>query len=250
MKPIRLVIAERRTLFRQGLAALLSADPDFVVVGEAADADEARRVCARVLPDLILLDAALPNGDEVDGLAAIAGLRVCCPRASLIVIGEAGDTPESGRRVASDRAETAAQTERRHALQLGAAAYVRPTVDYTELLRSLRAIGAADRAQEDTFNEAAGRENAGGEITGEARIHLTEREQAVIGLIAQGLCNKEIAHRLGISTQTVKNHVSHLLEKLALADRTQLAVYAITTPAALAEGDLPIGFAETRGPLP
>jgi DNA-binding NarL/FixJ family response regulator len=223
MKPVRLVIAEGRTLFRQGLAALLRAEADFVV-SEAGDAAEARRVCLRVQPDLILLDAALPDGAGHDGLAVTASLRVHCPQAAIVVIGEAEGA-------AAPAAESREEWERRRALQAGAAAYLRPTVDQAELFRTLR-TAAAVRGGDDSLSSLSPAEIAPGdaaspETGADGKPVITERERAVIALLAQGLCNKEIAHRLGISTQTVKNHVSHLLEKLALADRTQLAVYAI-----------------------
>ncbi|HZO89852.1 MAG TPA: response regulator transcription factor [Chthonomonadaceae bacterium] len=230
MAKVRVVIAEGRTLFRQGLAALLNAEADFQVVGEAADADAARRVCIHAMPDLILLASALLEDREEDSLSVIAGLRVCCPTATIVVLGEAGA-------LAAEEAEPeAAQAERRRALRLGAAAYLHVQLDRAELLRALRAVAAA-RGGADVEGDAAPPEDSAAGCTspGEAGPNgkstpaaaITERERAVISLIAQGLCNKEIAHRLGISIQTVKNHVSHLLEKLALADRTQLAVYAL-----------------------
>jgi DNA-binding NarL/FixJ family response regulator len=228
MQRIRLVIAEARTLFRQGLAALLAAEPDFDIVGEAGDTDEVRRVCSRVHPDLILLDAALPDPATPDGLAIISGLRVLCPQAAIVVLGEAGSGGSSGLVLPESETDTAAQAERRRALQLGAAACLQPSIDHEELIRALRTALTAQHCQDSAEEEVADAESAeAGHRRREGRQSITVREKAVIGLVAQGLCNKEIAHRLGIRTQTVKNHVSHLLEKLALADRTQLALYAL-----------------------
>src|SRR5437588_686435 len=119
------------------------------------------------------------------------------------------------------------RAERAHVLGQGATAYLPARADAGELLRLLAAVAETHGCRDD---DARAQADAGaparqGAAGGSSRI--TEREQTIIVMIAQGRCNKEVAHRLGISTQTVKNHVSRLLEKLALADRTQLAVYAI-----------------------
>lgn len=232
MPKIRLVIAEGRTLFRQGLAALLHTEADFVVVGEAADAEEARRVCTHARPDLILLSAGLPDAREEGTPAVLPRLRVCCPEAALVVLGKMENLEAQG-----DAAQcAAAQAERRRALGSGADAYLHIGLDREELLRTLRAIVAAHLCPDNEAHASRTAEATASSFShaDESGLHegvpksaITERERSILTLIAQGLCNKEIAHRLGISTQTVKNHVSHLLEKLALADRTQLAVYAL-----------------------
>ncbi|HZT40665.1 MAG TPA: response regulator transcription factor [Chthonomonadaceae bacterium] len=220
MKPIRLVIAEARTLFRQGLVALLASEADLEIVGEAGHADEARRLCTRVQPDVILLDAALPHGEETDGLAAIAGLRVCCPHAAILVIGEAGEANLPGQLLSEEQMRAAAQAERQRALSLGAAGYARSTIDGSELARLIHTL----------VSEAAGEPAPEDHAGCRKRPLITERDQAVIELIAQGLSYKEIASRLGISLQTVKTHVGNMLKRLELADRIQLALYALTHP--------------------
>jgi DNA-binding NarL/FixJ family response regulator len=217
MATVRVLVAAGRTLFRQGLVALIASHVEFHVVSEAADGVEARRLTARELPDLILLDSELPNADGP--CAIVTCLRAMAPRAAIVVLGEADKLAGS-----EAEAESALRAERSAALSQGAVAFLPARADSSELLRLLIAA-AATRACTDDEGDAAAPLGVAERNGGRRRI--TEREQSIIAMIAQGLCNKEVAHRLGISTQTVKNHVSRLLEKLALADRTQLAVYAI-----------------------
>jgi DNA-binding NarL/FixJ family response regulator len=202
---IRLVVVEQRTLFRQALVALLKGEPDMEIVGEAAGADEARLLCLRTAPDAILLDESLLCPEIEQELNLFSRLTAAAPAAALVVMGRAGDTTDL----------STATVERARTLQEGATAYVCATIDHAELARCIR------NAVQHHRHEAPALPISSNEM------HVTERERAVAALIATGLCNKEIAQRLGISTQTVKNHVSHVLEKLALADRTQLAVYAL-----------------------
>ena len=205
--PATIALLERRTLFRQGLAALLHATSDFTVVGEAASVDEARLLCTREQPEIVLLDACLDRCRDSSMPSLLSTLLVCCPQAPIVVLGRAGDTEEM----------EMAEEERAGALQAGATAYVCTTVESDEFLRTLRhaietrTVSASTRAAPRTIATS--------------KHPMTERERAVAALLAQGLCNKEIAQRLGISTQTAKNHISHLLEKLSLADRTQLALF-------------------------
>jgi DNA-binding NarL/FixJ family response regulator len=220
MQNTRVLVAAGRALFRQGLAALIGAAVGFAVVGEAADADEARRLAVRERPELIVLDTELPCVDG--GCDLIACLRAVCERSAIVVLGEADRAANS-----EEEGESALRAEREHALLQGATAYLPARADAGELLRLLTTLAAtlACAVAEPGAQAEGGTQARQAAVNGSGRI--TEREQTIIVLIAQGLCNKEVAHRLGISTQTVKNHVSRLLEKLALADRTQLAVYAV-----------------------
>jgi DNA-binding NarL/FixJ family response regulator len=220
MVQTRIVVAAARTLFRQGLVALIAARPEFAIVGEAAGADEARRLAVREQPDLFVLDSEIQQGDSASDV--VAGLRASCPRVAIVVIGEADLTADS-----EAEADSALRSERARVLQQGAVAYLPARADSSELLRLLTAAAAAIGCNESGEGDAAETGPLPQMVHGSGRHKITEREQAIIAMVAQGMCNKEVAHRLGIGTQTVKNHVSHLLEKLALADRTQLAVYAV-----------------------
>jgi len=223
-------VAAGRTLFRQGLAALIAGADGLALAGEAADADEARRVAARELPDLIVLDAELPCHEG--GCDVVACLRATCGHTAIVVLGEADRAAAS-----EEQAESALREERAHALRQGAAAYLPARADAGELVRLLYTLAAgtlcADSAAADPNSDGAGERapdaiaGSRADAAGPGRHRITDRERAIVVMIAQGLCNKEIAHRLAISTQTVKNHISRLLEKLELADRTQLAVYGV-----------------------
>ena len=216
MQHIRLVIADGRTLFRQGLVALLSAESGFIIVAEASDEDALRHACSRLLPDVVVLDAGLPCGRGRDALTITTGLRAISPGTAIIILSEAGSSMAQGQPMSEKAAQGAADAECKRALGLGASACLRPTVDAGELIRSIR---SAVRSSE-------GHHFVQTHVVHDSHVP-TEREAEILALIAQGLCNKEIAQRLNIHTQTVKNHVSHLLEKLDLADRLQLAVYAL-----------------------
>ena len=221
MEIATVLIAAERTLFRQGLVALIASWPGFAPVGEAADAYEARRISDREQPDLVVLDSELQRAEGACDL--VACLRAGNPSTAIVVIGEADLAAGS-----EAEAESALRAERARVLSQGAIAYLPARADSRELLRLLTAVAATRACKE---GDGAGSVDGHAKPTpgphASVRRRITERERSIIAMIAQGLCNKEVAHRLGIGTQTVKNHVSHLLEKLALADRTQLAVYAV-----------------------
>jgi two-component system nitrate/nitrite response regulator NarL len=212
------VIADSRTLFRQGLAALLVAG-GVEVVGEAADGDDLLRACRHCKPHVIVLAANMlqPSGEP----NAIEQARACCPEASVLVIGEAGAAPIWD---GDSTLEAREREERAAALARGADAYLSASVENGVLLRAVRWLADGDGEEAHTSDDAELRLLV--PLTG-MTCAVTDRERAILALISHGMSNKEIAHRLGIHTQTVKNHVSHLLEKLAFADRTQLAVYAV-----------------------
>lgn len=194
MTMMRMVLAEERTLFRQGLAALLTVEPDIEIVGEASDVDSARMVCKRTQPDIALLSARLVMTENSPSLCE--GLRVYCPNTSIVVLRD---------HHRNDEAKLSA-TFTNHLPTIAA------DRDHHAFIRAIRAIFTGEEHPP---------------MAAPSRHTITEREQEIIGMLAHGLSNKEIAQRLALSTQTVKNHVSRLLEKLALADRTQLAVYAL-----------------------
>ncbi len=219
--PIRILVVDDHTLFRRGLIALLGAQPEFKVVGEAGDAGEAQRRAAELQPDVLLLDNHLPG---VNGVDALQGLREVAPRAKVLML-----------TVSEDGATLAA------ALQRGASGYLLKTVD-SDVLAS--AIVRAVRGESTISPEMTGKlVTAFQALQGTAPVPvaptvaqdpvqgLSPRERQILAEIARGASNKEIARTLDIAEATVKIHVQHILRKLNLTSRVQAAVYAAGRPA-------------------
>ena len=214
--PIRVLVVDDHTLFRRGLTALLGGDARFAVVGEAGDAGEAQRRAASLQPDVILLDNHLPG---VNGVDALAGLREVAPLARVLML-----------TVSEDERDLAAQCCG------GAHGYLLKTAD-SDMLAS--AIERTMRGESTISPEMTGKlvnafqalrtdtEPAAPAAADVDPIHsLSPREHEILGHIARGASNKEIARALDIAETTVKIHVQHILRKLKLSSRVQAAVYA------------------------
>lgn len=205
---IRVLLADDHGMVREGLKIYLETEDDIAVVGEAAEGAAAAELAAKLKPDVILMDLVMPGIDGVEGtkqcLAASPGSKV-------IVL---TSKPDDGLVLPAIRA--------------GALSYLLKDISAAELAAAIRCAAAG----KPTLHPMAAacimqelnsplRQSAAG--SGE----ISPREMEVLGLIGEGLTNREIGARLFISERTVKSHVTHLLEKLALRDRTQLAIYAI-----------------------
>lgn len=203
---IRVLIADDHPVVRQGLQALLDVQDDIEVVGEAADGIEAVQRAAALLPDVILLDLKMPG---LDGLGVLEELRSRRLAVRALVL-----TSAAG-------AGTVAP-----AMAAGAVGYLYKDVDPEALVRAIRA--AAD-GNVVLAPAAAGPLVGLAEVRQQARgvSALTGREREVLALLAQGRSNREIARTLGVAEKTVKTHVSSVLTKLGVQDRTQAAVYAV-----------------------
>lgn len=198
---IRILIADDHPVVRDGLAAMLSTQPDFEVVAEAANGQEAVEKAASYRPDVILLDLEMPG---LDGVAALQQLRSRRPETRAIVF-TAFDTDE---RIIA-------------AVQAGAQGYLLKGVPRDELFRAIRAVSAGGSLlQPVVASKLLQHLQAGSEGTG-PRPTLTEREGEVLHLLAQGKSNREIAAALVISERTVKFHVSGILTKLGASNRTE-----------------------------
>jgi DNA-binding NarL/FixJ family response regulator len=205
---IRVLIADDHAVVRQGLRTFLDLQADIDVVGEAADGEEAVAVAAEHAPDVILLDLVMPR---LDGIGALRRLRETAPAARVIVLTSFGE---------DERLFTA--------LRAGASGYLLKDVEPAELVRSIRAVHTGGAPLSPAVAARVVEELASGGGAGRAAADdLTPRELEVLCLIARGQSNKRIALELGVAEKTVKTHVSHVLAKLGLSDRTQAALYAV-----------------------
>ena len=205
---IRVLIADDHAVVRQGLRTFLDLQADIDVVGEAADGEEAVAVAAEHAPDVILLDLVMP---QLDGIGALRRLREAAPAARVIVLTSFGE---------DERLFTA--------LRAGASGYLLKDVEPAELVRSIRTVHSGGAPLSPAVAARVVEELASGGGAGRAAADdLTPRELEVLCLIARGQSNKRIALELGVAEKTVKTHVSHVLAKLGLSDRTQAALYAV-----------------------
>jgi DNA-binding NarL/FixJ family response regulator len=207
---ITVLIADDHPVVRQGLRVLLSLEDDIEVVGEVGDGVEAVELAAALIPDVILLDLKLP---VLDGLGVLADLRDRGLPARALVLTSVAD-----------------QASVTVAMRAGAAGFLYKDVDPEALVRAVRSVhdGHTVLAPEAAGSLVRSRARSAAVAGLEA---LTAREREVLAQIAEGRSNREIARLLHMSEKTVKTHVSSVLAKLGVADRTQAALYAVRNSA-------------------
>lgn len=199
---IRVMIVDDHAVVRQGLRMFLGTDAELQIVGEAGDGAEALPLAASLHPDVVLMDLLMP---VMDGVDATAVLRRADPDIEVIALTS----------VLEDRSVVAA-------IKAGAIGYLLKDTEADELCRAIKAAAAG---QVQLSPEAAARLMR--EVQAPERPEeLTEREQDVLRLLAEGHTNKQIALRLRVGESTVKTHVSNVLTKLGVQSRTQAALYA------------------------
>lgn len=209
---IRILVVDDHTLFRRGLTALLQRDPQFEIVGDAGDAGLAQRRAQELQPDLILLDNHLPG---VNGVDALPALREAAPGARIVML-----------TVSEDERDLSA------ALRAGACGYLLKTIEGDALSAALRRVmqGHSVVAEQLTGKLVAalrqGPAAAAAVPDADPLAALSPREREILVAIGRGASNKEVARDLAIAESTVKIHVQHLLRKLGVASRVQLAVIA------------------------
>ena len=209
-EPIRVLVVDDQELFRRGLVMLLGVEPGIEVVGEAGDGVEGTNLAASAAPDVVLLDVRMPKRS---GIEACVAIKETVPSAKIIMLTvsdeeadlyEAVKSGASGYLLKDSSIEEVAQAVR---VVADGQSLISPSMA-VKLIDEFKQMSQPDRGPTTTFR-------------------LTERELEVLRLVAQGLNNKDIAKRLFISENTVKNHVRNLLEKLQLHSRMEAVLYAV-----------------------
>lgn len=209
MSPIRIVTADDHPIFRDGLRRLLEAEPGFAVVGEAGSGAEAVRLVIEQKPDVLLLDVGMPDGTGLDVLRKLRELAATVRVVLLTAGAEREDVLE--------------------ALQLGARGLVLKHSATPLLHKCVRAVAAGEYwLGHDQLPDLIDALRKLGERRTPSPVEtLTSRELRVIAAVAEGATNKDISDLLGLSEQTVKNHLSHIYDKVGVSNRLELALFAI-----------------------
>jgi two-component system NarL family response regulator len=216
MDKISVLIADDHTLFRKGVRKMLEAEEDMKVAGEAATGREALEQARALMPDVILMDINMPDpsagsGQALDGVEATRTLCREMPHIGVIFVTMFQDDEFVFK-----------------GLQAGGRGYILKDSDPETMLRAIRAVASGESLLGPTIAQKALRQFSA--LPGKQPPlvdELTPRELEVLTLIAEGLCNKDIARELSISEKTVKNHINNIFSKLHLYDRTQAMLYAI-----------------------
>lgn len=198
-RSIKVLLADDHALVRRGFRRMLEDDPDITVVGEASNGDEAVSRFAQLQPDVVVMDAAMPG---LSGIAATRKILAMTPSARVLML--------------SMHAE---ETLVHQALEAGAAGYVLKSALDLDLAAAVKRV----QAGESVVDPAVARLSA----SGEPRTRLTPRELEVLQLICDGLSNKEIASKLGLSANTIAVHRAHIMNALGVHKTAELVMYAL-----------------------
>jgi DNA-binding NarL/FixJ family response regulator len=217
MSKTTVMLVDDHPLFRQGLRRVIETEPDMDVIMEVADGEEALRLARQLTPHVVLMDINLPR---MNGLQVTRELKQVAPEVAVIVLTSYHDDEQIF-----------------HAVRAGAAAYFPKDVTPRRLIEAIRQVGKGNYVIDDEvlnkpevatwllqqFDQVAYVDG----LPNEMFAPLSPREMEILQHIARGQSNKEVAYELGISRQTVKNHMTSILRKLAVNDRTQAALYAV-----------------------
>ena len=208
---LRIMLVDDHSLFRKGLASLLSTQSGISVVGEASDGNEAIEIAKILKPDLIMMDINMPKRD---GLEATREIKKILPDIKIVML-------------------TASEDDQYlfEAMKIGAQGYLLKDLELHQLLDLLNSISKGEAilssAMATKIFQEFSKGNHNGHISESGEEELTERETTILKYVAQGMMNKEIGDTLAISENTVKIHLRNILEKLHLKNRIQAAVYAV-----------------------
>ncbi|MBN1122421.1 MAG: response regulator transcription factor [Anaerolineae bacterium] len=205
MNPIRLALVDDHRVVRRGLRSYLEAFPDITIVGEASSGEEALEQVEAWLPDVIVMDLLMPGG--IDGIETTRRVRTITPHTQVVVLTAHTD---DARVIGS--------------LRVGAIGYVRKDSEPEVLLAAVRAAARGQSVLDPSIAGSVLQELVSG---AKVKHDLTDREMDVLGLLAHGRTNREIAEELVVGEETVKTHVGNILAKLHLAHRTQAVIYAL-----------------------
>jgi DNA-binding NarL/FixJ family response regulator len=213
--PLKVVVVDDHPFFRQGVRDVLDKEIDISVIAESGDGQEALELLRTIRPNVVLMDVNLPT---MNGLQVTQKLKNQCPDVNVIILTAYDD-----------------EEQIYHAIRIGASAYFAKDVDPGHLLDTVRTVAEGYyviASKKMTSNQAEQwllerYRRFGLKPEDTTFSPLTDREMEILEHIIEGLSNKEIAFRLSISQQTVKNHVTSILAKLNLSDRTQAAIYAL-----------------------
>lgn len=204
---VRVLLVDDHAVVRQGLRTFLDLQADLTIVGEAKDGVEALQLARELAPQVVLMDLMMPR---MDGIEAVRRMKAAQPEIQIIVLTSFGD----------DQKVFAA-------IRAGATGFLLKDVSPQDLAVAIRAARRGEASLAPGIATKLLQEIAIGGGHGTEEHPLTEREHAVLALIAQGRSNRQISEELSISEKTVKTHVSNILTKLHLQDRTQAAIYAL-----------------------
>ena len=212
---VRILLADDHPIVRDGLKKLLQLEDDFEVVGEAGDGREVLDKVQELDPDVLLLDLRMPN---LDGLSALQALQQSNKRTRVIILTASED-----------------KNEFVQAMKLGCSGIVLKQTAPDLIVKSIRKVHAGEiwldshttAAVMRQFSTGLESSNSSGSGKSRERSPLSAREREIVALVAQGYKNKEMAEKMFISEQTVKNHLHNIFDKLGVSDRLELALYAI-----------------------